>query len=866
MNCRLVLHTQTRYLELRSYLLALCGLSAMLFNGCGGAAKVVPPTIAFAAGQMAPPSSVMETSSAQFAAIVSNDAENLGVSWLLTCNSPKAADCGSISRHTASGVPTTYIAPLSAPPGGTVTVVANSSAVPSQSVSTTITIAPITYGPISVAFSPPPPTSIAIGTTISVFPVVTNDHLDGNGHAMGYTLSLTCAAPGTCGFLTGQTYVPPSTVPAGGTVTFTATSIADPTKSASVTVTITPPVVVISLKQLPPASIAAGVATNISATVTDNTSAKNAEKLGVDWSVTCNASACGSFIPQHTASDTGSTVLLKVTSYTAPVVAPPGGMVTVIATSTADPTKQAPTTITITPANLNNGLLKGPYAFFLSGAHIEGVSALAGSVVTDGNGNITAGEISQPGQSSLVNGITGSYFIGDDGRGLITLDGLPGFGNGGWLNGQLVLATTIVDSAHAFIEELDGSGAYNSRNNSTLFWYGRTLRGELELQNPSAFTVPPSGSYAFTLSHGGTLASQAPYATYYGGVLTADIGGNVSYFSMDRYVDGATDSISSGGGYGLQSFGAMDSFGHGQARLGPYFLHYFRVDSGHIIILASSVSDKTGLPAGHMYSQPAAAASLAGTYLFTLAGSTPGYSSIGVNGSSPEVVGGWFACDPSGNLNGYLDTNNNGTAESASVSGTLVQSVVGGGTGGGRWILTLNGGGASQFAVYPTTSHGLLMFQLDTRKSGTGTALVQNLPSATLQGTYAASIQQAGTVNSGRNVKVGQPIGAWSNITGQIIASGSSNLTGVLDIDQLNGLFLGPSGNMWTQMPNTSVAGDFTSDTPGRLTGSITLPATTVTAQPVTLGLVFYAVNNSTVLVLEQDAVPAVGILQLQNF
>lgn len=843
-------------------LLLVASSCSMLVTGCGSSTKILPTTIAFAPGPMAPPSSVMAHSTVQFAAVVSNDTANGGVSWLLTCASANAADCGSISRHTASGVPTTYIAPLAAPPGGTVTVEANSSDFPNASVTTTMTIAPITYGPISIAFSPLPPASISIGTFIDIFAVVTNDHLDSKGNPMGYTLSVTCANQGTCGVFSGSTYIPPSTVPSGGTVTMTATSVADPTKSVSATVTITPPTVVISLVQLPPTSISAAAATSIGALVQDGTSANAAGKAGVDWSVACGGTTCGSVVPQHTANDdANSSNLQKVTSFAAPSVLPPGGTVTVTAMSTADPTKQASVTITVTAAALNNSLLKGQYAFLLTGAHVDGSSALAGSVIADGNGNITAGEECLPGLRSLVSGIAGSYFIGTDGRGVMTLNGVPGYGFGGWLNGQQMFAITVIDPTHAFMEEFDGSGNYNNLNSTPTPWYGSTLRGELELQQPADFSAPPSGSYAFAAAHAGTTASQPPYTGYYGGVLSVDATGSVTGFQMDRYIDGTTGSIASGT-YGTQSFGVLDSFGLGTFQLGPYSFDYLLVDSEHIIFLASSSSDLTGFPAGHMYSQPPSAVPPASTYVFTLAGSTPTNSANGatVVGSSPQAIGGWFASDSSGNITGYLDTNSNGTILSAPVSGTLSPSVVSGSVVSGRWALTLSGGGASQFAVYPTTSHGLLMFQLDTRKSGTGAALVQTVSSPTLQGTYAASLQQLGLINSARNSSVGLPIGLWTDVSGQIIARGSSNLSGSLDIDQLNGLYLAPSGSFWTQTSGASMTGEFASGAQGRFTGSIT------STQLATMGVTFYLVDDSTVLILEDDGIVAVGVLQLQNF
>jgi hypothetical protein len=56
------------------------------------------------------------------------------------------------------------------------------------------------------------------------------------------------------------------------------------------------------------------------------------------------------------------------------------------------------------------------------------------------------------------------------------------------------------------------------------------------------------------------------------------------------------------------------------------------------------------------------------------------------------------------------------------------------------------------------------------------------------------------------------------------------------------------------------VTGNFTAGTGGRNSGTIT------TNQLGTAGVIFYVVDGSTVMLFENDAIPAIGILQLQNF
>lgn len=96
--------------------------------------------------------------------------------------------------------------------------------------------------PISVALSGTVPTSLTENATASLTATVTNDSA-----AKGVTWS--CAPSGACGSFNptstasaaATTYTAPAAIPTGGSVTVTATSVTDATKSASATITITAP-------------------------------------------------------------------------------------------------------------------------------------------------------------------------------------------------------------------------------------------------------------------------------------------------------------------------------------------------------------------------------------------------------------------------------------------------------------------------------------------------------------------------------------------------------------------------------------------------------------------------------------------------
>jgi hypothetical protein len=173
----------------------------------------------------------------------------------------------------------------------------------------------------------------------------------------------------------------------------------------------------------------------------------------------------------------------------------------------------------------------------------------------------------------------------------------------------------------------------------------------------------------------------------------------------------------------------------------------------------------------------------------------------------------------------------------------------------GRGILTLSGGAAQQFAVYPTATHGILMLDLDSQFSGVGVALPQTTgASATaslFSGNYASAFQTLGDINLASG-----GVGSWNDYLGVITADGVSNLTGTMALDQ----FDESSQAFWTQTPNATLTGTFSAGPSGRFTGSLTVPPLATSQK------VFYVLDASTVLSLGLDSGPSTGILQLQQF
>ena len=347
--------------------LAVFVVGLLVLSGCTSgksSSKVQLGAIAFidANGKAQTPlTSLTVGQGAYLEVTLTNDPALLGADWSVVCGSAlppgtplppgqtQDLSCGSFTpAHTMSGpVPsyapsdagyvTFYTAPAAPPKGGIVTLYATSTSDPSRFSSVTLAITGL---PISIGFAPAPPASLELAGAVQLKAALSNDY-----NAAGATWSVACqAGTSACGSFSPMqtesgaptTYTAPAIVPAGGTVTVTATSVADPTKFVSAAIAILPISVSIS-----PATLS--VATNGTDILTA-TVANDGESRGVDWSVSCTNSVdpgnCGSVSPQHTASGVSAT-------YTAPPLAKiaVGNSIAVTATSTTDPTKSATATV-----------------------------------------------------------------------------------------------------------------------------------------------------------------------------------------------------------------------------------------------------------------------------------------------------------------------------------------------------------------------------------------------------------------------------------------------------------------------------------------------------------------------------------------
>ncbi len=210
-----------------------------------------------------PPTSLTVGQGTYVDVMMSNDSGLLGADWSVVCGSApppgtplppgqtQDQSCGTFTPAHTLGAPipsyvadpkgylALYVAPQATPKQGVVTLVASATADHSRISTVTLTIE---GEPIVVSFAPAPPSSLQVRASAQFRAVLSNDVTDA-----GVRWSSICGAA-DCGFFgpvesvsgVATTYVAPAVIPPGGSVQIVATSVADPTKTVSQTVSITP--------------------------------------------------------------------------------------------------------------------------------------------------------------------------------------------------------------------------------------------------------------------------------------------------------------------------------------------------------------------------------------------------------------------------------------------------------------------------------------------------------------------------------------------------------------------------------------------------------------------------------------------------
>lgn len=557
----------------------------------------------------------------------------------------------------------------------------------------------------------------------------------------------------------------------------------------------------------------------------------DASSAGVDWALLCGGGTnCGTLKPLHTASG-------SVTTYT-----PPGSItgnsmsLTIEAFATADHSSNAVTALTVTAFGSS---LKGNYVFATRGEDANGIFQLAGVVALDGNGNVTSGE--QTHNDPLISSFDaitgGSYYVGPDGRGTLTL--ITADSNIGQ-QGTENLALVVLSNSKALIATLDDPNLTQSFEVS---------EGTLDLQTS---TTAPTSGYAFTMN--GVDISTSPMAM--GGVMNIDSPNNISGTGSVADQDDATNvtenstltgALTAPDKYGMLKFNLTTGFAPTLQFTG------YIVDSAHIKLIESDnagAGTGFGTTAGVAIGQGTATgtflnnSSFAGNYVFDISGEDPS----GIPGSLGSY--GQFGADSAGNLNnGYSDESLTVflVAISDSFTGTYTLDPSGDGRIDSNITFSTNGAGPE--LIFYLTGNGNPPLILDAEDNGnslafgsigTGAAHPQAVPPFSFNGKYGTKSIESSSAFFNTN-------------TGQITASGGSEiLCGTVETMLCGAV---DTTFSFTPDPDTQLTGTFGSiPNTGRFTGNLTNSLFFTQANSTgTIPVAFYPVSSDLLFFIETD-------------
>jgi hypothetical protein len=738
--------------------------------------------------------SVIVSRTQQFAATVAN-AKDQTVTWAVNGTVGGDATIGTIST---TGL---YTAPSVVPTPATVTITATSNADTTKSATAQVTITEVPAITVGVT---PKTATLAVGASQQFTASVAN----ATDSSVVWKVNDIAGGDATVGTITDKgLYTAPASVPTIGPqvarrisetrtanvvttadVTVTAVSVEDPSKYDSATVTITPP---------PPVTIAVSPKTAdvpVKGTQQFSANVTGTNDTAVDWSIDGCDATCG------TIDSTGK--------YTAPD-AVPASTVTIKATLHADTTKYDTATVTVKAVSANASKLNGKYAFVFSGYKVSAEITRIGNFTADGTGNISGGTvISQTaGQSRTSVAITGgSYTIGDDNR------------------GELTLTTGSSSIKYRFVLRADGNGRFiEFDGTNALSPHGA---GEFKKEDVAALSQLAKGNYVLaavgSLNGQNRLGMLVQFSADWSVQSTT---GEVDYvFASDysRHGSATVATQSPNGDYLLMTVTPQGSTAE------TFDVYLSSPDEGYVVI---NNSGQTELPymVGRIARQTNAGSfantSLNGPLVFQLGG----YDLD--PGDRTKTAVGQVVMDGKGGFTGFIDQNDINDPQPYQTY-----------TMHGDYTVSANGRAQGNFYVGPSPTPVPLIFYLYAPNKGflmdgvRTTAIVKDVNVGTLEPQSAGPFSvPSGTFTVSwidmitKDVRL--PVGTMTFAT-----NGSGNFNATLDLDD------------GTLYPDQSITGKYTvtNSTSGRGTMSVTLPDRT-------LPMVLYSVSPSKAYGVSMD-------------
>ncbi|MGB2889353.1 MAG: hypothetical protein WBC04_16795 [Candidatus Acidiferrales bacterium] len=641
------------------------------------------------------------------------------------------------------------------------------------------------------------------------------------------TVTLTQAAPvgGAAIALSSSSNVaavPQSiTVPSGATranfsVTTTPTSssvavtiTANYKSSQSATLTIDPGVEVSSVS-LDPANVIGGNPSTGTVTLSQAAPAGGAV-------VTLSSSSMFAAVPANVTVPAGGTNA----TFSVMTTAPSAGLSVTI---TASYTNSESAKLAVNPVPLS--LLHGTYAFSFNGLAQNQATALflSGSFAADGQGHITSGVEdlnehfvgNQDSGDSISEdaGLTGSYVVGNDGRGMLSFN----------VNGRSQQFAFVIESGH----------------HGQLIWFDNTATGSgtFDLQTQSDFSANIfHGSWAFHWAgidrNGHTTKAVGGFAFSGGGIQGLADRQNVASGFSELNV--------------LGNFAPPDSNGHGIARINygtQRIVYAYEIISSSRILLIEFDGKGGAIGEADLQTKSFSASDLSGDFVFSL-------TDIDGKIRTSAAIGGQFTADGASSISGDATENIGGQfVVGKPLSGSFTFANSGSSTNfNGRGEMTLNlpdHAGGNTFVFYMVSPSQAFVMENDSVQLTTGVFLNQTggpFTAASLAGDYG--LEFSGNEGS---VRV--------DLSGQFTAGGTSTLpAGALD---LNLEYLPSAPFVFSNIPISN--GRYTIADGKAGSGTITFKCAGAS-----FGFTFYFVSPTQILLIETDQVfISTGISEIQ--
>ena len=529
--------------------------------------------------------------------------------------------------------------------------------------------------------------------------------------------------------------------------------------------------------------------------------------------------------------------------YTAPPSPPPGGMVTITATN------DTTTATSVATILFSDASLTGPFTFSYTGNDNSGFLAVAGSFLADGQGHIVSGVEDSTSFSTGVAmqvPITGTYVVGPDGRTSAKFN--VGSGSGAGQGTAQTFQFAMANYQHGALTRFDagntGSGTVDQQNLNGLTTALATLSG------PYVFSVAGADSAFYAQGMAGKFSANGA-GQITGGSPILDVNNSLNpagaVTTEDRSLTGSytMDATFPGSGRGTLTLSSTTT---GSIQYAFYIVNTTAAEQSTQLHLVEI--DTKNYLGGDVYAAPTGssfnAASLpSGNYPFTAGGTVA---------SGAYSSGGVFVSSGTGSTSGVFDNNIDGTVMSDTTLGTctytvdpssgridLRLSLVAGTCAAGPSLSTL------EYAMYQSSQGPAVMLELDHTAISTGAAYAQTTIPAAVTGSFSFGL-------AGQGVFHNTPADYQQNLSGQVTWSGVSGLSGTIDINNFNAVYLGDP----IFVTNTTIAA------PDATFGRGTAVVQGMNPN-VTYNLTYYVIGNNTALLFDSDPPRfLIGTIELQ--